>query len=123
MKKILLIIEDDLVLARMYQTLLQNHGYDVKTAADGETGLKKALDIHPDLILLDIRMPKMDGMTVMRHLREDNWGKTAPIIILTNLDLTDDRLTGVVKDQPSYYLIKSNNPPDQVLEKVNEILS
>jgi len=123
MKKILLIIEDDLVLARMYQTLLQNHGYDVKTAADGETGLKKALDIHPDLILLDIRMPKMDGMTVMRHLREDNWGKTAPIIILTNLDLTDDRLTGVVKDQPSYYLIKSNNPPDQVLEKVNEILT
>jgi len=123
MKKILLIIEDDLVLARMYQTLLQNHGYDVKTAADGETGLKEALEIHPDLILLDIRMPKMDGMTVMHHLREDTWGKTAPIIILTNLDLTDDRLTGVVKDQPSYYLIKSNNPPDQVLEKVNEILT
>lgn len=123
MKKVLLIIEDDLVLARMYQTLLQNHGYDVKTAADGETGLKEALEIHPDLILLDIRMPKMDGMTVMRHLREDKWGRTAPIIILTNLDLTDDRLTGVVKDQPSYYLIKSNNPPDQVLEKVNEILA
>jgi len=123
MKKILLIIEDDLVLARMYQTLLQNHGYDVKTAVDGETGLKEALDIHPDLILLDIRMPKMDGMTVMHHLREDKWGKTAPIIILTNLDLSDQRLTGVVKDQPSYYLIKSNNPPDQVLEKVNEILT
>ena len=123
MKKILLIIEDDLVLARMYQTLLQNHGYDVKTAVDGETGLKEALDIHPDLILLDIRMPKMDGMKVMHHLREDKWGKTAPIIILTNLDLSDQRLTGVVKDQPSYYLIKSNNPPDQVLEKVNEILT
>ena len=123
MKKIVLMMEDDLVLARMYQTLLQNHGYDVKTAVDGETGLKEALDIHPDLILLDIRMPKMDGMTVMHHLREDKWGKTAPIIILTNLDLTDDRLTGVVKDQPSYYLIKSNNPPDQVLEKVNEILT
>ena len=123
MKKILLIIEDDLVLARMYQTLLQNHGYDVKTAVDGETGLKEALDIHPDLILLDIRMPKMDGMTVMHHLREDKWGKTAPIIILTNLDLSDQRLTGVDKDQPSYYLIKSNNPPDQVLEKVNEILT
>ena len=123
MKKILLIIEDDLVLARMYRTLLQNHGYDVKTAVDGETGLKEALDIHPDLILLDIRMPKMDGMTVMHHLREDKWGKTAPIIILTNLDLSDQRLTGVVKDQPSYYLIKSNNPPDQVLEKVNEILT
>ncbi|KKU64087.1 MAG: Response regulator [Candidatus Amesbacteria bacterium GW2011_GWC1_47_15] len=123
MKKILLIIEDDLVLARMYQTLLQNHGFDAKTAADGEAGLKAALKIHPDLILLDIRMPKMDGMTVMHNLREDKWGKTAPIIILTNLDLTDERLTRVVKDQPSYYLIKANNSPEQVLEKVTEILT
>ncbi|KKU64415.1 MAG: Response regulator [Candidatus Amesbacteria bacterium GW2011_GWA1_47_16] len=123
MKKILLIIEDDLVLARMYQTLLQNHGFDAKTATDGEAGLKAALKIHPDLILLDIRMPKMDGMTVMHNLREDKWGKTAPIIILTNLDLTDERLTRVVKDQPSYYLIKANNSPEQVLEKVTEILT
>ena len=87
MKKVLLIIEDDLVLARMYQTLLQNHGYDAKIAPDGEEGLKTALEIHPDLVLLDIRMPKMDGMTVMRHLRADEWGKTAPIIILTTLGI------------------------------------
>jgi CheY-like chemotaxis protein len=118
----ILIVEDDEIIYKMYQKLLQNHGYDVKIATDGEEGLKIALEEHPDLVLLDIRMPKMDGMTMMHKLREDVWGKKASIIILTNLDATDERLAGVVSDQPSYYLIKANNPPDKLLEKVQEIL-
>ncbi len=106
----------------MYQKLLLNHGYDVHTAMDGEDGLKKALVDHPDLILLDIRMPKMDGMTVLKHLRADVWGKDAKIIILTNLDATDQILQGVVEDHPSYYMIKSNIKPEEVLEHIKEIV-
>ena len=122
MAKIILLIEDDKILLDMYQKLLLNHGYDVHTAMDGEDGLKKALVDHPDLILLDIRMPKMDGMTVLKHLRADVWGKDAKIIILTNLDATDQILQGVVEDHPSYYMIKSNIKPEEVLMHIKEVV-
>jgi len=118
----ILIVEDDQVLSGMYQKLLSNHGYEVKTATDGEMGLKLTLEDHPDLILLDIRMPKMDGMTMMHKLRVDSWGKHASIIILTNLDADEERLSAILTDQPTYYLVKANNPPEQVLEKIKEVL-
>jgi DNA-binding response OmpR family regulator len=121
MKQILL-VEDDPVLVRMYQRLFQNHNYLVEIAGDGEAGVKLALENHPDLILLDINMPKMDGMTMMHKLREDDWGKAVSIIIFTNLDLTDATLSSVIKDQPSFYLVKANTSSEQVLEKVREIL-
>jgi CheY-like chemotaxis protein len=106
----------------MYQKLLSNHGYSVHTAMDGEDGLKKAFQEHPDLILLDIRMPKMDGMTMLNLLRKDSWGAQVPVIILTNLDTDDEILKGVVKHHPAYYLIKSNVEHSQVLEKIKSIL-
>ena len=121
-KKFLLIIEDDKILLAMYQKLLSNHGYDVHTALNGEDGLKKALQEHPDLILLDVRMPKMDGMTMLKHLRQDDWGKEAKVIILSNLDANNEILKGVVENQPSYYLIKSNTKPAEVLEYVKEVV-
>ena len=122
MKKILL-VEDELIVSGMYKRLLVNHNYDVIVAKDGSEGLKMALDNKPDLILLDIHMPKIDGMEMMRQLRKDEWGKSAKIIILNNLDTNDERLIGVVRDQPTYYLIKSSNPPQKVLEKVDEIVN
>lgn len=117
-----LLVEDDQILVNMYQKLLQNHGHDVKIATDGEAGLKTAFEDHPDLILLDIRMPKMDGMTMLKKLRQDPWGKTTKVILLTNLDANDKILQGVIEDHPTYYLVKANNPPEMVLEKVQEIL-
>lgn len=121
MRKLLLFIEDDVILLRMYKTLLQNNGYEVHTAMDGEDGLKKALTDHPDLILLDIRMPKMDGMTMLKQLRQDEWGKNAKVIILTNLDATDTILKEVIENHPTYYLIKANTKSDDVLEKIKEV--
>lgn len=117
-----LIVEDDSIILGMYEKLLTNHGYDVKTATNGELGLKLALEEHPDILLLDIRMPKMDGITMMHTLRKDEWGKQASIIILTNFDANDERLAAVVNDQPAYYLVKSDNQPQQVLEKIKEVL-
>src|SRR3989344_4388979 len=121
MAKILL-VEDDQILVHMYQNLLQNHGYDVTVAGDGEEGLKHALGDHPDLILLDIRMPKMDGMTMLKRLRQDVWGKSTKVIILTNLDASDNILKGIVEDKPTYYLIKSNTKPEEVLEHIKEVV-
>lgn len=122
MAKILLLIEDDQILLDMYQKQLSNHGYEVHTAVDGEDGLKKALQDHPDLILLDILMPKMDGMTMLKQLRVDTWGKNAKIIILTNLDATDGILQGIIEDHPTYYLTKSNTKPEELLERVKEVV-
>lgn len=122
MAKILLLIDDDKILLNMYKKLLSNHGYDVHTAMDGEGGLKKALQDHPDLILLDIRMPKMDGMTMLKLLRQDDWGKDAKVIILTNLDPIDKILQGVIVDHPTYYLVKANTKSDQILERIEEVL-
>lgn len=121
MAKILL-IEDDEMLYRMYQQLLQNHGHQVTIEVNGEDGLKRALEDHPDLILLDIRLPKMDGIGVLKHLRQDVWGANVPVIILTNLDANDEILKVVLEDHPAYYLIKSNVQPDEVLERVTLIL-
>lgn len=121
MAKILL-VEDDEILYRMYQTLLQNYGHQVSIGVNGEEGLKKALGEHPDLILLDIRMPKMDGMTMLKLLRKDVWGANVPVIILTNLDASLESLQGVVKDYPAYYLIKSNVEHKEVLEKIQDVL-
>lgn len=118
----ILIVEDDKILQEMYNKLLTNHGYHVKTAINGEEGLKLALEDHPELILLDIRMPKMDGLTMLHSLRSDPWGKDAAVIILTNLEPNDQRLSQVMTDKPSYYLIKANNQPDQVLEKIQTVL-
>ena len=122
MAKILLLIEDDKILLDMYQKLLTNHGYDVRTAMDGEDGLNKTLQDHPDLILLDIRMPKMDGMTMLKRLRADPWGKTAKVIILTNLEANDQILKGVVENNPTYYLVKTNTKPEEVLEHIKEVV-
>lgn len=122
MAKKLLLVEDDKILLDMYQVLLSNHGYEVHTAVDGEDGLKKALEVHPDLILLDILMPKMDGLTVLKQLRADQWGKDAKVIMLTNLDTSDEILQRIVEDHPTYYMMKSNTKPEKVLEHIQEIV-
>lgn len=88
----------------------------------GVEGLKIALREHPDLILLDVRMPKMNGMTMMHMLRKDPWGKTAAIIILTNYDTNDAQLLQISIDLPSYYLLKANSSLEHIFEKIQEIL-
>ena len=105
----------------MYKTFLSNHGYLVESAYNGEEGLQKALQEHPDIILLDIRMPKMDGITMLSQLRKDAWGEDAKVIILTNLDQNENILKGVVTDHPSYYLIKANIKPKTLIDYITMI--
>lgn len=117
-----LLVEDDLTLAEMYRQKFTMVNCDFLLANDGEEGLRKALQVHPDILLLDLALPKMNGLSVMQELRKDPWGNTLPIIILTNFNPSDEILDQVVKNQPAYYLLKANTVPDDVVEKVKDVL-
>jgi len=117
-----LIIEDDQIILEMYRDKFQVGKFGVITAMNGEEGLEAATRYHPNLILLDIAMPKMDGMTMMKHLRADSWGQTVPVIILTNLNLDGKLLEEIIKNKPTYSLMKANTTPDDVWLKAKEIL-
>jgi DNA-binding response OmpR family regulator len=119
----LLLIEDDENFVYIYKNRLEKEGFTVKVALNGEDGLKMALKDHPDIVLLDILLPKMDGMQVMKKLREDDWGKSVPIIIFSVLDPTDEMTAQITKEQPTYYLLKANTNLDSVIEKIKEVAS
>lgn len=84
-KSKILIVEDEASIVDALKIKLEKEGFDVITARDGKSGLDTALINKPDLILLDIVMPEMDGLSVLKELRKDEWGKTAKIIILSGL--------------------------------------
>ena len=121
--KKILIVEDEQDLCEALIDKLGREGFLPRGAKDGEEGLELALKEHPDLILLDIVMPKMDGMTMFKKLREDKWGKNVPVILLTNLSATDEKLIkAMVENEPAYYLVKSDWKINDVVEKVKETL-
>ena len=117
------VIEDEEVTSKSLVGELEDADFDVVKAFDGEAGLQLALEEKPDLILLDIVMPKMDGMTMMKQLRESGeFGRHVPIILLTNLNADDKIMGGVTQNEPSYYLVKSSYKVADVVAKVNECL-
>ena len=120
--KTILIVEDDRALSLTLKDNFEKEGFGIILAKDGVEGLKFALEQKPDLILVDIVMPNMDGMTMMRKLRDDVRGKKVPIILLTNLEADDAIMKGVIRDEPSYYLVKANWKMEDVIEKVKERL-
>lgn len=122
-KKTVLIVEDDVILSKALKEKFQNEGFAVLTAFDGNEGLKIAISQHPQIITLDLLMPIKDGINFMDEIRQDKWGKTVPIIILTNYEASDEIVSKVIKDQPSFYLIKSNTKLENIIQKVKEILN
>lgn len=122
-KKRILLVEDDTVLANMYRKEFESEGFEVIVATDGKKGEEDALRIKPDIIILDIALPQIDGLTVMKHVRNDPWGETASIIILTNLSINDKIIKNIMEYKPSYCLIKSDTTPADVVSKINDVLS
>lgn len=117
MAKKLLIVEDELTLSQVLSDKFLQEGFDVKTASDGQEGLDAAVSWRPDLILLDVVMPVMDGMTMLRKLRATPEGKDVPVILLTNLSDTEnvyDAMENGVYD----FLIKSHWDIDQLVHEV-----
>ena len=122
MNKTVLIIEDDAVLMDMYREKFTLSAFSVITAEDGKKGLDLAMSSKPDLILLDLALPKLKGEDVMGTLRTTDWGKTVPIIVLTNLNVDGKILEAITQFRPVYCLLKSNTTPEEVVTKVKEVL-
>ena len=121
MAKQILIVEDVSFLQKAMKVILKDAGYDVIIASNGEDGLNKAIKKRPDLILLDILMPKMDGMTMLKELRKDSWGKNAPVIILTNLN-DKEKLIEATKEHVVDYYVKSDWEIDEIVKIVDDKL-
>jgi CheY-like chemotaxis protein len=120
MKKVL-VVEDEPALKRILSDVLVKGGYEVITANNGKEGLSSALDNHPDLILLDVIMPVMDGIAMLHELRQDAWGKSAEVILLTNLSGTD-KIAESKAEGVHDYLVKSDWSLDDIVKKVKEKL-
>jgi len=121
LNKRILIVEDDLALIRALADKFLSEGFDVLEAKNGEEGLVVALQENPDLILLDIVMPRMDGLTMLKELRNDERGQEVPVIVLSNL--TDTAKTADMVDEGVMdYLIKSDWKLEDVVKKVKQTL-
>lgn len=115
------IIEDDPAINQMYRMKFEANGFDVETAGDGETGIRMVEKFHPDIILLDLQMPHMNGNDALRAMRKEKWGADIPVIILTNLgeeEAPDDlKQLGIHS-----YIVKADLTPSQVVAKVKDAL-
>ncbi len=118
----ILIIEDDPLMSRMYEKIFTFEHYDVEIANNGEEGLTKTRSIHPTLILLDIMMPKINGLQVLEKLKADPETKNIPVIVLTNLAGEKDAETALMKGAVKY-IIKSQHEPKEVVAMVKEIIA
>ena len=124
-KKKILVVEDDEAILKALHTALSNAGLGVLEARDGTEGLESAFHAHPDLILLDILMPRMDGWEMLKKVREkDSWGKCVPVIILTNLTANEDeQIRHIAELGPSFFMVKADWKMEGVVDKVNEVLN
>jgi len=121
-KQTVLLVEDDTFLSGMYVKKLTLEGFDVQLASDGESGLRQAKAVKPDIILLDIILPKLDGFHVLEGVKQDPATKQIPVIMLTNLGARDDVERGLRLGALDY-LIKAHFMPSEVVDKVKKILS
>lgn len=121
-KRCILLVEDDEALRTLYQTTLEMNGLTVVVAHNGEEGIVSALSNHPDLIVADLLMPKMDGLTMMKKIREDAWGKTAKVIFLTNL--TDpESVFHSFELKPEEYIVKIHTDIKEVVNKIRSAMN
>jgi len=118
----ILIVEDDPLVSRMYQKVIKFEGMEVISAENGSDGVTIAKEQKPDLILLDIMMPKMNGLEVLEVLKTDKEVANIPVVMLTNLSGTQDA-ENAMKRGAYDYLVKSQFKPKEVAEKVKEILA
>ena len=113
----ILIVDEDPALQKALRESLEESGFEVSIAEDGQAGLDMALQNHPDLILLDIVLPVMDGMTTLSKLRENEWGKNVSVILLTNLD-DATKAAKAVENGVFDFLVKSQWSINDVVERV-----
>ncbi len=116
MKKILF-IEDESALQKAFGDILSSAGYELKSALDGEAGLRLAESENPDLILLDLTLPKLNGFEVLEKLKKNPETKKIPVIILTNLERIED-VDKAIELGAMTYLVKAQYKLEEVIEKI-----
>lgn len=121
-KKKILIIEDDRFLRELIARKLANEGFDVHEAIDGESGVKKVKELKPDIILLDLILPGIDGFEVLSRIKEDPSTETIPVIILSNLGQREDIERGL-KLGASDFLVKAKFTPSEIIQKIKNALA
>lgn len=119
--KTVLIVEDDADLRDALTTALENESYTVITAHDGIEGYKVALKEHPDVILLDILMPNMNGHEALERIRNDPWGKDAKVIFLTSFSDAENVVYAVDKGSEKY-IVKSQVSLKEIITKVKQTI-
>lgn len=118
-KPLILVVDDDKTLSTTLSESLRAIGYSVATAPNGKTGLEMALSQYPNLIILDLQMPEMDGVEMLKVLRADDWGKNVPVILATNIydvDAINQSMEMGVKD----YILKADVSLDAIAERVKK---
>lgn len=115
------IIEDDIAIVQMYQMKFEAEGYEVAFAEDGEQGLKLIEEFQPDIVLLDLMMPVMNGDDVLKKIRKEDWGKDLKVIILTNMGESEapDEMEELGVEE---YIVKSDLTPKEVAAKIKQAL-
>lgn len=120
-KKKVLIIEDEMKLQKLVKASLEDAGFEAISAFDGEDGIEKIEEYTPDLILLDLILPKKDGFEVLEHLKLKKELKNIPVMVLTNLEEKYNIEKALSYDVRAY-LVKANYRPEEIVDKVNELL-
>ncbi|HSA83946.1 MAG TPA: response regulator [Patescibacteria group bacterium] len=118
----ILIVEDDPLMARMFEKIFKFENYEVEIAIDGEECLAKVKIFKPSIILLDVMMPRLNGIQTLEKLKIDPETKTIPVIMLTNLAGQQDAEVALAKGAVKY-IIKSEYDPKKVADMVKEVLS
>lgn len=121
MAKTVLIVEDELTMQRALKNRLEHAGYAVMTANDGGEAIVAMEKAPPDLVLLDLIMPKLDGISVLRQMKGSAALRTVPVVILTNLS-SGDKVAEAMQLGTFDFLVKANYSLDDVLKKVRERL-
>ncbi|MEX0881555.1 MAG: response regulator [Candidatus Saccharimonadales bacterium] len=113
------IIEDDLAIAQMYRLKFEAEGFEVKIAENGKLGLQLCEDMKPDIVLLDLMMPEMNGDEMLERMRKTDWGKHIKVVILTNVGEQEapEQLKGL---NVSAFIVKADMTPKQVADLVKE---
>lgn len=117
----ILIVEDDTFISKMYEAKLDNLGYPTKIAENGQDALQLIKEWMPDLILLDLILPILDGFEVLKQIKADNNLKNIPIIILSNLDQKENIEKGIALGADDY-MIKAQFTPSEVVKKIEKCL-
>ena len=117
----ILIVEDDKFVRDLYQHEFEKSGYDIKVAEDGEIALKAVKESKLDCILLDVMLPKVDGLEVLRRIKEDSATKNIPVMILSNLG-QDEIIRQALQIGAKAYIVKSLYTPSQVVNEIRGLI-